>query len=200
VHSRIAWFAAATHILASLAMLVLLRDGLPGFPEESRLAYMAAHPAAWTGGWMLWQLAAVSLLALYVVLALRFGGVASVLALVVAAAGFAIDLTSEVRYIDSLPALSGEAFVRLDRELEVLIGYAANGLYTLAFALLSFAGWRVLPRAARVLAVPVVASGVALAIASLLHDARAELVTSAVLFPLFTLWIVVVARWLRARE
>lgn len=198
--SNYAWLAAITHIAASFAMLLLLRRGLPGFPEDERLAYIASHRLAWIGGWMLWQVAAISLIGFYGALALRFRGVVSVVAMGVATAGLAIDFICETRYIGVLPELRGAAFTALDRELEVLIGYAANGLYTVALVLLVMAGWRELPRVALVLAVPVVASGFALAAASLAHDARLEMVFSAILFPLFTLWILLVGLWLRKSE
>jgi hypothetical protein len=195
--SSIAWLAAATHVVASAAMLFLLREGLPGFDEAHRLAYLDAHRAAWTLGWMTWQLAVVSLIALYAVLALRFGGVLSVTAMAAATAGMAIDIATQMRYIAVLPAVHGEAFALLDRELEMLTGYAANGLYTLGFALLVLAGFRAMPKISLVLAIPVTVSGFALSAAALMHDARWEVSTSAVLFPLFTLWIVVIALWLR---
>jgi len=198
--SNVAWLAAATHIVASIAMLLLLRRGLPGFSDDERLAYIASHRAAWIGGWMLWQVAAISLIAFYGVLALRFRGVLSVVAIGVATAGLAIDFVCETRYIGVLPDLHGAAFAALDRELEVLIGYAANGLYTVALVLLVIAGWRELPRVALALAGPVAASGFALALASLAHNARLETATSAILFPLFTLWIFVVGYWLRKSE
>jgi len=198
--SNAAWLAATTHIVASLAMLVLLRRGLPGFSDEARLAYIASHRAAWIGGWMLWQVAAISLIGFYGVLALRFRGILSIVAMGVATAGLAIDFICETRYIGVLPELHGAAFTALDRELEVLIGYAANGLYTVALVLLVIAGWRELPKAALALAAPVVASGFALAAASLAHDARLETITSAILFPLFTLWIFLVGFWLRRSE
>lgn len=99
-----------------------------------------------------------------------------------------------------LPELRGDAFARLDRELEVLIGYGANGLYTLALILLVLAGWQVLPKTALALAGPVAAAGVALALASLQGSARLETITSAILFPLFTLWLVVIALWMRKSE
>ena len=82
--SNIAWLAATTHIIASCAMLWLLWRGLPGFPDDERLAYIASHRAAWIGGWMLWQVAAISLIAFYGVLALRFRGILSVVAMGVA--------------------------------------------------------------------------------------------------------------------
>ena len=195
--SNLAWLAAATHIVASAAMLVWLREGLPGASEDVRLAYIASHRAAWMGGWLLWQLAAASLMTLYAVLALRFRGPLSVAAMAIGAAGLSLDIASESRYMGVLPSLHGDAFAALDRELEVLIGYGANGLYTLAFVLLAIAGWRAMPLAARALVIPVAVSGFALALASLQHDPRLETITSAILFPLFTLWIVVIALWLR---
>lgn len=176
-------------------MLVLLRPGLPGFPEEARLAHMQS--AGWTFGWLLWHVAAMSLVALYIALALRFRDVLSMTAVAIATAGLTLDIVCEAKYIGVLPELRGEEFARLDRELEVLIGYAANGLYTVAFALLVIAGWRVLPKVALALSGVVVGSGIALAIASLRHDARLEVLTSAVLFTSLILWIALIARWLK---
>ena len=197
MHDRVAWFAAAAHFVAAAVLLLFLREGLPGFAEEQRLAHMNAHPLAWAGAWVLWHVAAVSLVALYVVLAMRFRDVLSMTAVAVATAGLAVDITSEAKYIGVLPRLRGVEFQRLDRELEVLIGYAANGLYTVAFILLAVAGWRVLPKLALVLAGPVAGSGVALALASLRHDPRLQTITSALLFVSLIAWMVVVARWLR---
>jgi len=198
-HSHIAWLAAATHVVAATGMLFLLRGGLLG-AEDERLAYIATHRIAWMIGWFAWQLAAISLMAFYGVLALRFRGVLSVSAMACAAAGLSLDIACESRYMGVLPELRGEAFEMLDRELEVLIGYGANGLYTVALVLLVIAGWRVLPKTALALAGPVAASGFALALASLHHDARLETITSAILFPLFTLLVVVIALWLRKEE
>jgi hypothetical protein len=181
-------------------MLLFLREGLPGFTEEARLGYIASHRTGWLVGWLVWQIAAISLLAFYATLAMRFPGVLSATAMCAAAAGVSLDIACESRYMAVLPELRGEAFARLDRELEVLIGYGANGLYTLAMLLLVLAGWRELPKAARALAGPVVASGVALAVASLQGDPRLETIFSATLFPLFTLWIVVIALWMRRTE
>ena len=200
MHARVAWFAAAAHFVAAAAMLLFLREGLPGFTEARRVAYIAAHPAAWAGGWVLWHIAAISLVALYVVLALRLRGVLALSSVAVATAGLAIDMICEAKYIGVLPHLRGEEFARLDRELEVLIGYAANGLYTAAFVMIAIAGWRVLPTVAMILAGPVAGSGFALAIASLQHDARLQTVTSALLFVTLILWMIVIARWLQNDE
>lgn len=198
--STIAWLAAASHVVASAVMLFLLRPGLPGFPDDERLAYMATHRMAWLGGWFVWHITAILLIAFYAVLALRLRGVLSIVAVAVATAGLAIDMTCEAKYMGVLPGLTGDAFTALDRELEVLIGYAANGLYTVGFSLLVIAGWRVLPKTALALAGPVAASGFALSLASLQHNPRLETLTSAILFPTFTIWIAVVAVWLKKSE
>ena len=181
-------------------MWFLLRRGLAPFPDEERLAYMATHRAAWLGGWLLWQLAAISLLAFYTMLAGRLHKPLAIFAIPPAAAGLALDIACESRYMGVLPELSGGLFTRLDRELEVLIGYGANGLYTVALVMLVIAGRRVFPKSATALAIPTIVSGFALAVASLLHSPRWETITSAILFPLFTLFIVVIALWLRKEE
>ncbi|HKR62488.1 MAG TPA: hypothetical protein VJZ00_02050 [Thermoanaerobaculia bacterium] len=195
--SSIAWIAAATHAVAAAAMLLVMRRGLPEFTEADRLTFFATQRLAWTLGWMTWQLAVLSLIALYAALALRFRGALSITAVAAATAGAAIDIATQMRYIAVLPELRGDAFARLDRELEVLTGYAANGLYTLGFALLVVAGRTFLPRNTIALAVPVTISGFALALAALLHSVRWEVLSSAILFPLFTLWLILIALWLR---
>ncbi len=196
--SNIAWLAVATHLVASAAMLVWMRRGLPPALDEERIAWLATHRLAWTGGWLTWQIAVLSLIALYAVLALRLGGALPWAALAIGTAGAAIDIATQVRYVVTLPELRGEAFALLDRELEALTGYAANGLYTVAFVIFAIAGRRAFPRLAKALAVPVAVSGFALAAGAIQHNARVEIVSSAILFPLFTLWTIVIARWLRS--
>jgi hypothetical protein len=195
--SDIAWLAAVAHVVAAAAMVLLLREGLPPAPDEQRLAFITSHRIAWTGGWLTWQLAVLSLIALYAVLAKRIGGAVPLAALAIGTAGASIDVATQMRYIAVLPQLRGDAFALLDRELEAMTGYAANGLYTLAFVLFVAAGWRAMPRLANVLSGPIAVSGFALAVAALQHNAPIELLSSAILFPLFTLWTILIARWLR---
>ena len=195
--STIAWIAAAAHVVAAVAMLLLLRAGLPPAPDDERIAYITTHRVAWTSGWLTWQLAVVSLIALYAVLARRFSGALPLAALAIGTAGASIDVATQMRFIVILPKLRGEAFALLDRELEAMTGYAANGLYTLAFVLFVVAGWREMPKFANALAAPIAVSGFALALAALMHHALGEIVSTAILFPLFTLWTILIARWLR---
>jgi hypothetical protein len=197
-HSLVAWFAAAAHLIAAAAMLLFLRPGLIGEWPGERL--VAMNTLGWVVGWMLWHVAALSLVAVYAVLALRFKGILSITAMAAATAGLALDIASEAKYIAVLPQLHGDAFQRLDRELEVVIGYAANGLYTVGFILLVIAGWRVLPKLALALSGPVAGAGIALALASLKGDARLETITSAILFSSLIVWLALIARWLRNEE
>jgi len=195
--TTIAWVAAAAHVVAAAFMLLFLREALPPAADDARIAYITSHRAAWTAGWLSWQLAVITLIALYAVLAKRLGGAIPLAGLAIGTAGAAIDVATQMRYIVVLPQLRGDAFALLDRELEAMTGYAANGLYTFGFVLFAVAGWRELPRLANALAAPIAVSGFALAIAALMHHAPAEIISSAILFPLFTLWTILIARWLR---
>src|SRR4051812_25553967 len=112
--SDIAWLAAVAHVIAAAAMLLLLREGLPPAPDEQRLAFITLHRIAWTGGWLTWQLAVLSLIALYAVLAKRIGGAVPLAALAIGTAGASIDVATQMRYIAVLPQLRGDAFALLD--------------------------------------------------------------------------------------
>jgi hypothetical protein len=195
--ATLAYVTAAVHIIAAVAMLVVLRYGLPGYSTEERLLFIHSHQAAWRGAWLLWHIAAMLVVALFVVLALRYRAWA---AIIVSLAAIAIDLTSEQQYMRVLPLLGGGAFVTLDRRLDVLIGGAANGGYTLALALIAIAGWRDLPPAIATMVFPIVTAGAALVVASLLHSALGATIASALLFPLFTIWMLMVGRWLYKRS
>lgn len=195
--STIAWIAAAAHVVAAVFMLLFLREALPPAADDARIAYITSHRAEWTAGWLAWQLAVITLIALYAVLAKRLGGAIPLAALAIGTAGASIDIATQMRYLVILPQLRGDAFALLDRELEAMTGYAANGLYTLAFVLFVAAGWKTMPRLANLLAPPIAVSGFALALFALLHHSTGEIVSSAILFPLFTLWTILIARWLR---
>jgi hypothetical protein len=179
--------------VAAVVMLVALRQGLPPNSDETRLAFIRAHPIAWTAGWICWSLAAVTLVAIVIVLARR---ARTIIPIVLVLAGAAFDITSEARYVLEMPDTAGPAFRALDRNLEIAIGGIANGLYTLAIALLVLKMPQ-LPRRVKLISIPVVLAGFFLAIASFVHHPIGEIVSSAVLFPAFILWSWDVGRWLQ---
>jgi hypothetical protein len=192
--ATLAYATAAMHVIASVAMLVVLRYGLPGYSPEERLLFIHSHETAWRGAWLIWHVAALLVVAFFIVLAFRYR---AWWAIVMSLAAVVIDLTSEQQYMRVLPLLGGGAFVTLDQRLGLLIGGAANGLYTLALVLIAMAGWHDLPPPIATMVFPIVTAGVALSVASLLHSALGATVASAALFPLFTIWLLMVGRWLQ---
>ena len=184
---RVAYLASALNALAAAAMLLLLRPGLLGDQ-----AWIAEHKPMWIVGWLLWQAAAIGLVAFYSVLAIRFRERAPVrtqTALVVAGAGLAADLAAET-YLMVRPDA-----VRL---LAPLTGYLGNGGYTVAGILLLSACARGMPRWLIALGALTFAAGIALSAASLAQSETAETITTAALMPLFILWSFAMGRWLRA--
>ena len=182
-----AYLAAALNALAAAAMLFLLRPGLLGDQ-----AWIAEHKPQWIVGWMLWQAAAIGLVAFYSALAIRFRERAPIrtqTALVVAGAGLAADLAAETYLMVRPDAL---------RLLAPLTGYLGNGGYTVAGVLLIWAAARGMPRWLLMLGVVTFAAGVALSAATLAESQIAEQITTAALMPLFVLWSFAMGRWLRA--
>jgi hypothetical protein len=174
-------------------MLAVLRQGLGPNSDEARMAYIASHRGAWVAGWLCWSVTAVTLVALVVVLSRRVGTIIPIFFVI---AGVYFDLSSQFFYMFALPNERPAGFHLLDRELEVSIGAAANGLYTLAIALLMLRGDRV-PQRVRLLSIPFLVAGVVLVIGALMHSSVIEIASSAVLFPAFILWAVDVGRWLQ---
>ena len=178
-----AYFCAAANLAAALAMLTVLAPGTPLFDEPARAAYVRDHIALWRAGWSLWIVAAVSLLLFYRWWSVRIGAGRGPLAFAIA--GFAADLLAESLLIAVAPDRP-----ELARPSFALTGTVANGLYTLAGALLSlrtpglrgpFAAWTW----------AVWGSGAALSAAALIE---APLALAAALFVLLVPWCVALGR------
>jgi hypothetical protein len=69
-----AYIAAGVNLTAGLVMLFALRRGIPagGSDLSARIDYIAEHVTIWRFGWLVWNLAAISLLGLFVALAERW--------------------------------------------------------------------------------------------------------------------------------
>src|SRR5205085_3761573 len=98
--ARAAYGAAALNLVGSGFMVLVLRHGLPGggTTAATRAAYVSSHAVLWRVGWLSWHLAAFSLIALIVVLADLFrteSPLACSMALVLATAGLAADISAE---------------------------------------------------------------------------------------------------------
>jgi hypothetical protein len=202
--ARLAYLAAGLNLAAGLAMLVLLRPGLPAptTTVEARAEYVVANPVAWWLGWLVWHAAALALLAFYAGLAglwWRWGPIRCGLALLCAAAALAVDLAGQALYVGLPPQLDVAGFGVLETAAIILTGYVANGLYTLAGVLLVWVGAAVLPRSLVALSLPVWAAGAALSATSLVQWSAGQIGSAALLIPLLALWATLVGRWLQRR-
>ncbi|HJW92308.1 MAG TPA: hypothetical protein VJ901_01695 [Thermoanaerobaculia bacterium] len=165
---RIAYACAFVHAIATLLMATVLAPGLTG---DGRLAYIASHRIAWTASWMVWQLAAITLVAMYAVFSRN--------AAIIGAIGAAIDITSEWRYILAGPS----------RTLDIAIGGFANGFYSLGLLVLLLTR-RDAPRFGYF----VVLAGFALSLGSFIGNQQIEIVATAILFPSFIVWAILAGR------
>lgn len=199
-----AYLAAAVNLAAGLVMLLALRHGIPagGSHLSARIAYVGDHTLAWRVGWLVWNLAAISLLGFFVVLAARWRGRAPILcglALLCAAGGLAADLGAETILAVVSPGLRGETYAVVESIAIALTGYLGNGLYAVGGILLTWAGRRELPPMLIWLAAAVWAAALWLSVATMVSSADGQFASAAVLMPLFVLWAALTGRWLSGR-
>lgn len=199
-----AYIAAAVNLVAGLVMLLVLRPGVPAGEGDlsERIAYVGEHIVAWRVGWLVWNLAAISLLGFFVVLAARWRERAPILcglALLCAAGGLAADLGAETILAVVSPGLRGASYETVESISIALTGYLGNGLYAVGGILLTWAGRRDLPRRLLWLAAAVWAVAVWLAVATLVSSTAGQLASAAALMPLFVLWAGLTGRWLSGR-
>jgi hypothetical protein len=199
-----AYIASAVNLTAGLVMLFALRHGVPagGSDLSARIAYVEEHTLAWRAGWFVWNLAAISLLGLFVVLAARWRERAPIfcgLALLCAAGGLGADLGAETILAVVSPGLRGERFALAESIAVALTGYVGNGLYAVGGILLTLAGRWELPARLLWLAAAVWAAALWLSVATLVSSAAGQFASTAVLLPLFVLWAALTGRWLSDR-
>jgi len=156
----------------------------------------------WTGGWICWTLAAVTIHNLYARFAAahRSRGVSraplrTAVLLTVAAVGF--DWTAQAAEVFVLPGLAraGNAtgFLVWHRAAVVLTGFLANGLYTMSALLLVWASRRDYPRWIQAAGFGVVAGGSILSAAAWADSAAGMLFANVVLLPCLLVWLAGVA-------
>lgn len=198
---RAAWLAAATHAVAGLALLLVLRHGLDTNPSlEARARFVAEHGAQWTSAWLTWNAAALSILYFCVAFAAAHWSehdtTTLALAVAVCTAAVACDLAAESILMGLLPGLTSDAagFLLWSRSAVLLTGYVANGLYTLATLLLVWATRRAHPPLAVAAGLATAAAGVALSAAALAGSVAGMFWSNAVLLPSLLVWLAAVAR------
>lgn len=211
--SRAAWLAAGAHVVAGLAMLLVLRHGLETAPSlEARIRFIAEHQALWTAGWLTWNAAALSILYFCVAFAAAHSADRERpplwFAVALCAAAVACDLGAESIFMGvladlarpSLDELSRGApgaasrFLLWQRSAVMLTGYVANGLYSGAILVL----WWITRSAYGPLAVAaglaLCLAGFALSAAALVSSVAGMFWANVVLLPSLVVWLVAVAR------
>ena len=200
---RAAWLAFAVHLLAGLAMALILRHGLETNADlAGRLRFVAQHRFWWTAGWLSWTVAAVTILTLYARFAAahRSRGVSSAplrTAVLLTIVAVAADWTAQAVEMFVLPGLARMAnaagFLVWHRAAVVLTGFLANGLYSMSALLLVWASRRAYPRWIQVAGFGVVAGGSILSAAAWADSAAGMLVANVVLVPCLLVWLAGVA-------
>ena len=167
------------HVAGLVLALVGMRRGSPLFPLDERLAYLASHPPLWSWGWGVWMACALALVAFLAALHPYASRPAlSSLAVTLASVGMAVDLVCDVGQIVVLPDLAGwrppqpAAFVSWERWLGATGAIVANGLYSVAVVLMSFALRARLPRSVWALGLVTAAAGTLMVVAGFTGDCR----------------------------
>lgn len=190
---RAAWTAFAAHLLAGIAMAVILRHGLDTNPDlAARMRFISEHRVLWVSAWLAWNAAALSILWFYVSFAGVYG--APGIAVPLAVAAVAADLGAEAIEMGLLPALSSpEDFLAWHRACVMLTGYLANGLYTLVAVLLAWGARRTHPAWVSAFAAGVGVFGLWLSLAALAGSVPGMLWSNAGLLPCLLGWLAGVA-------
>lgn len=188
-----AWACAGLNALAAMALLVLRGGTEAAGQPAQRAAYIAGHVILWRAGWAIWMMAAASLVAFYCWWGARVPSRSwSLAACGVAALGLACDFFAESLWIGAPP----ERMAVVGPIASVLSGAAANGLYSVAGAMLTLRS-RFLSGTFRIWAWVVWASGFALTACTLAHFVDGMIVSTAILMALFCPWVVLAGRKIR---
>jgi hypothetical protein len=211
--SRAAWLAAGTHIVAGLAMLLVLRHGLETAPSlEARLRFIAEHTPLWTAGWLTWNAAALSILYFCVAFAAAHSAdrerAPLWFAVALCAAAVACDLGAESVFMGVLVELSrpsldelsrgvpgaASRFVLWQRSAVMLTGYVANGLYSAAILVLWWLTRSAYGRLEVAAGLVLCLAGFALSAAALAGSVAGMFWANVVLLPSLLVWLAAVAR------
>jgi len=202
----LAWANVALHGAGLAVAWFGMRPGSVVSPLVERMAYLAGRPPGWTWGWGVWMLCTLLLVAYMAALRpLASRSLAAQLALVLAAAGMAVDLFSDVIQIQVLPlaARAGAAapatFLAFERLALTGGATVANGLYTVGVLLMTAALRGHLRVPARIAGAATVAAGAAMAVAGLLPAPELLAASTGPTIGFYSLWTVLVARDLGRR-
>jgi hypothetical protein len=177
-----------------------MRVGMPGSTLEVRMAFLAERTQGWRVGWATWALCALALLWYLALVSERRPTAGTRLAVVLAGAGVAVDLTCDALYVVVLPEVARahpDTFLLVERAIGVGSVVVANGLYSIAL-LITTTAVDAVPWPARALGWASGTGGLAMAVAGLAGSPRAVEACAGATMGLFMAWTVVFARALAA--
>ena len=198
------WICAGMHTLALCAMAFILQPGtlvVTSVAERGR--YVAEQATAWSVGWGIWMLAAMSLVGFYAWWGSRLRArTAAVVSVLLAACGLVFDLSGEGLSVFTLVeqaqtmGSSHSAFPpdtvgyeKLERTITLLTAGASNLFYTLGGVVLTLATPN-LPRWVRAMMWTTWIAGLAMTLAGVTNHVGGMVATTAVLFPLLIVWTI----------
>jgi hypothetical protein len=204
-----AWLSVGVHLVAGLAMALVLRHGLETNDITlDRVTFLVEQQSTWIAGWLTWNLAAFTILYFVARFAKAHRGkglseVALISAVVVCAVAVPLDLTAEAIEMFVLPDLALHSlaldqqprtlFFAWQRTATILTGFFANGLYTLSTVLLVWATRRIYPRWVVAAGALVGLAGFGLSAAALADSVAGMVATNVVLLPALLVWQIGVA-------
>jgi hypothetical protein len=223
---RLAWaslVSLAVHLVAGVAMAVILRHGLESNDDSAgRMRFLAESRLLWTLAWLTWHAAALAILWFFFSFVEAHAaegpsrGLLHVALLLVAAAivpdlvaqsieiGVLPDLASEVMHGN--PAMESQTtavierlFHALHRTVVMLTGYLANGLYTLATIAAVAATWKFYAAWTRLAGMAVGLFGFWLSAAALINSVAGMVWSNVGLVPAIALWQIGIALDARSR-
>jgi hypothetical protein len=196
--------------MALVMIAVYLRPGtLIESDLSARATYIASHAAAWTIGWSLWILAAVSLVGYYAWWGSRLSKqhtTIAILAVVITAFGMVCDFGGEGSLIlllvdrlsyatdRSLSALELARVGNIERAFTLLSAGAANGLYTVGGIMLTLVTPG-LPKWVRGAMWVTWIAAIGMSVAAIANSTPGMVLTTAAVFPPFLVWVT----WMSAR-
>lgn len=193
------WLCIVTHVAALAALGIWLQPGTLVEPAvQLRAEFVGNHVTAWSAGWAIWMIAAVTITGFYAwwgsFLEARTTAVVGV---ILCALGMVGDFSGEGSAILRLVELTSgnlDAYVNVERRFTLLSPGVANGLYTVGGILLMVVTPG-LPRWIRAAMWITWLAGVAMTAAAIADSAIAIVVSTGVLFPPLLVWIA----WMGAR-
>jgi hypothetical protein len=198
----LAWANVALHAAGLIVAWFSMQPGSVVVPLAERMAYLAGRPAGWSLGWGIWMLCCLLLVAFMAVLRQRLsdsGGLAQ-LALLLTAAGMAVDLLCDVIQIQVIPTVAGagpDLFLAFERLAFTGGLTVANGLYTAGILLMNLRLRGLVGSPALLAGWATAVAGFALAVAGFVPSPVLIQISTGTTIVFYSLWTILVARDLR---